>query len=140
MTSGPTDASQQGRAAAVAAAPVRYHSTREQPGEAGVDFEAALLAGLAPDGGLYLPRPLPALPADWQDARSPADLGARVLPPYVGAEQAAVESLLRDALDFPMPLVPLSRDRYVLELFHGPTLAFKDVGARTMARLLAAAA
>ncbi len=140
MTSRPTDASQQGRAAAATAAAVRYHSTREQPGEAGVDFEAALLAGLAPDGGLYLPRPVPALPADWRDARSPADLGARVLPPYVGAEQAAVEPLLRDALDFPMPLVPLSRDRYVLELFHGPTLAFKDVGARTMARLLAAAA
>ncbi len=119
---------------------VRYHSTRAPEGDPGVRFDEALLRGLAPDGGLYLPRPLPPLPEGWREAASPADLAARVLPPLLGSGRAQVEPLLRSALDFPMPLVPLSDDRYVLELFHGPTLAFKDVGARTMARLLAGAA
>jgi threonine synthase len=119
---------------------VLYHSTRADPGAPGVAFEEALLQGLAPDGGLYLPRPLLPLPPDWRDATSPADLGARILPPYLGAARAEVEPLLRAALDFAMPVIPLTRERYVLELFHGPTLAFKDVGARTMARLMVDAA
>lgn len=119
---------------------VRYHSTRSPAGLPGVDFEEALLRGLAPDGGLYLPRPVLPLPADWREAGGPADLAARVLPPYLGAPRREVEPLLEAALDFPMPVVPLSGDRFVLELFHGPTLAFKDVGARTMAQLMAGAA
>ncbi|HKI57976.1 MAG TPA: threonine synthase, partial [Trueperaceae bacterium] len=119
---------------------VRYHSTRAAAAGEGVDFETALLRGLAPDGGLYLPRPVPPLPAGWEQARSMADLAVRVLPPFLGPAQGTVEPLLRAALDFPVPLRPLARDRFVLELFHGPTLAFKDVGARTMARLMADAA
>jgi threonine synthase len=119
---------------------VRYRSTRAPQGTPGIPFEEALWRGLAPDGGLYLPWPLVPLPEDWREATSAADLGARVLPPYLGMARAAVEPLLEAALDFAMPVVPLSRDRYVLELFHGPTLAFKDVGARTMAQLMAAAA
>jgi len=119
---------------------VRYHSTRAAEGTPGVPFEEALLRGLAPDGGLYLPRPLLPLPQDWREATSPADLAARILPPYLGAARADVEQAFRAALDFPMPIEPLSRERYVLELFHGPTLAFKDVGARSMARLMAVAA
>jgi len=120
--------------------PVSFHSTRAAAGQGGVDFETALLRGLAPDGGLYLPRPVPPLPPGWREARSLADLAARVLPPYLGTTREAVEPLLQAALDFPVPLTRLPRERSVLELFHGPTLAFKDVGARTMARLMAGAA
>lgn len=119
---------------------VSYHSTRASGEAAGVDFETALMRGLAPDGGLYLPRPVLPLPAGWQASRSLPDLATLVLPPYLGVEREALEPLLQAALDFPLPLVPLARDRHVLELFHGPTMAFKDVGARTMARLTAAAA
>ncbi len=119
---------------------VRYTSTRSAADHAGVAFEEALLRGLAPDGGLYLPRPVRPLPADWREAKGPADLAARVLPPYLGASRREVEPLLEAALDFAMPIVPLSRERFVLELFHGPTLAFKDVGARTMAQLMSGAA
>ncbi|MEJ2290449.1 MAG: threonine synthase [Deinococcales bacterium] len=119
---------------------VRYHSTRGAADATGIGFEEALLRGLAPDGGLYLPRPVVPLPDDWREARGPADLAARLLPPYLGAPRREVEPLLEAALDFPMPVVPLAGERYVLELFHGPTLAFKDVGARTMARLMAGAA
>lgn len=119
---------------------VLYHSTRAAEGTPGIAFEEALLRGLAPDGGLYLPRPLLPLPPDWRDATSPADLAGRILPSYLGEARADVERRFRMALDFPMPIKTLSRERYVLELFHGPTLAFKDVGARSMAQLMAHAA
>ncbi len=118
---------------------VRYRSTRSTESAADVSFEQALLEGLAPDGGLYLPSTLPALPPAWREAESLAELAVQVLPPLVGAGPGELDDLLRDALDFEVPLVPLSDDRYVLELFHGPTLAFKDVGARVMARLMARA-
>lgn len=117
----------------------RYRSTRA-PGGDGVPFTRALRAGLAEDGGLYLPTHVPPLPGDWHEAGSLAELGARVLPNWIGdLPREEVERAARDALALEVPLVPLSDDRWVLELTHGPTLSFKDVGARTMARLLDAA-
>jgi threonine synthase len=111
-----------------------YRSTRGDGGPA-VTFDQALLAGPAPDGGLYLPAQLPALPAGWQSAASVAELAERVLPPLMGQANAAA---VAGALDFDIPLVGLGDD-LILELFHGPTAAFKDVGARSLARLMEAA-
>lgn len=117
----------------------RYVSTRD-PDAPAVPFEAALRRGLAPDGGLYVPTHVPAAEPAWRGAASVAEVARAVLSPWLADEVGdALNLLLDDALDFPIPLVPLGgpwKGVYVLELFHGPTLSFKDVGARTMARLL----
>ncbi|HLV12259.1 MAG TPA: threonine synthase [Trueperaceae bacterium] len=113
---------------------VGFRSTRGLAPE--VSFEEALLAGLAPDGGLYLPTELPASDGTWREATHPAEVAAAVLPPLLGLEAGEVEAVFREALDFPLPVVSLAPGLHVLELFHGPTAAFKDVGARAMARLM----
>ncbi len=113
-----------------------YVSTR---GGAAVPFREALLGGLAPNGGLYVPTHVPPLGASWETGDSLADLGADVLASWLGGAVDALPALVADALSFPAPLVPLDgawAGVSVLELFHGPTLSFKDVGARTMARLI----
>ena len=119
----------------------RYVSTRS-PGGAAVPFRRALLDGLAPDGGLYVPTSVPRLDGTgWETADSLAETGARVLAPWLGGAVDGLDALVADALSFPAPLVPLGgpwAGVSVLELFHGPTLSFKDVGARTMARLVGA--
>jgi threonine synthase len=114
----------------------RFVSTRGAAPAVG--FREALLAGLAPDGGLYVPEALPAVDfADLRDA-SFVELGTAIATRVIGEEIARLdlERLLTDALNFPVPLA-LVGDRAVVELFHGPTFAFKDVGARVMARLMA---
>lgn len=116
---------------------VRVRSSRADAGS--TELDAAILAGLAPDGGLYLPLTMPALPDGWEQATSLADLGVQVLAPWWGSAAGEVAPLLRDALTFDTPIRPLSGRRWLLELFHGPTLSFKDVGARVMARLAARA-
>lgn len=116
----------------------RYYSTRDEQ-KTRVSFEQALLTGLAPDGGLFIPDHIPSIPASaWQQAPTLATLGDRVLAPWLSQEipSETLSSILQDALNFDVPLVPIGNDVYVLELFHGPTLSFKDVGARTMARLM----
>jgi len=105
------------------------------------DFAEAVVEGLAPDRGLYFPAHLPVLEEDvWLGAENaqPGDFGAAVLAPFVGDGWGSddLRTLFRAALDFPIELVALEDGRYVLELFHGPTAAFKDVGARSMARIL----
>ena len=104
-------------------------------------FAEAVVEGLAPDRGLYFPEHVPVLEESvWLDPENaqPGDFGATVLAPFVGDRFDAdgLRALFRGAIDFPMELVALEDGRYVLELFHGPTAAFKDVGARSMARLL----
>ena len=113
---------------------VRVRSTRARDGSTET-LDDAILRGLAPDGGLYLPTRVPPLPSDWRKAPSLADVAVRVLAPWWGEAADEVAPLLRDALDFDTPVRPLSEGRWLLELFHGPTLSFKDVGARVMARL-----
>ncbi len=104
-----------------------------------VNFREALLRGLAPDGGLYLPTGLTPLPpssiASWQGLPI-GEIAVRVLSHLVGDEfdRTAFASLVRDAFDFPAPTVPVGDRISVLELFHGPTMAFKDFGARFLAR------
>ncbi|MDX2005347.1 MAG: threonine synthase [Meiothermus sp.] len=117
---------------------IGYYSTRD-PQKNKVSFADALLKGLAPDGGLYVPDAIPQVnPAVWLEAPSVADLGVEVLGAWLGDEIPAgqLEAVVRDALNFPTPVVRLSDDLFVLELIHGPTLSFKDYGARTMARLM----
>jgi threonine synthase len=106
-----------------------------------VSFREALFSGLAPDGGLYVPRVLPVLdPAVWTAARGAtlADIGTAMLDPLLGdeIELGELRALLAEALDFPIPILRLHDRLSVVELFHGPTFAFKDVGARVLARLM----
>jgi threonine synthase len=108
-----------------------------------VPFIDALFAGTAPDGGLYMPERLEPLSPGQLDAIRAAGgdiveigtiVGSHLLRDEITAD--AMRALVKDALDFPIPLVQVTDNIWVLELFHGPTLAFKDVGARTQARLL----
>jgi len=105
-----------------------------------VTFRQALLDGLAPDGGLYLPGDLPGFDARERAAlrgRPLGEVAVAVLGRLVGDEfdRPRFDALVRDAFDFPAPTVPLGGGLSVLELFHGPTLAFKDFGARFLARV-----
>ena len=102
-----------------------------------VSLEEAVLGGLAPDGGLYIPAQFERIEGDVLRSLSGASLEtvASILAPFLFGEHSVAEHVV-EALDFPIPLVPLNERLFVLELFHGPTLAFKDVGARVLARLL----
>jgi len=107
-----------------------------------VSFKEAVLAGIAPDGGLYVPSSLDRRPETfWSALRGKTfhDTAIAVLTELAGDEfdEVAITSLVRDALNFPLRIVELEKGLGVLELFHGPTFAFKDFGARTLARLLA---
>ena len=107
-----------------------------------VSFRQAVVAGLAPDGGLYVPAKIPRLSDTWwqqQRGRSFQDLAVAIAEEMAGDEfgGGVLERIVRDALNFPVPIVELDRNLHVVELFHGPTFAFKDFGARTLARLMA---
>jgi threonine synthase len=103
-----------------------------------VSFKAALFAGPAPDGGLYVPEALP--PLNFLPLRDASfvDLGTAIAASLIGDEipHLMLQKLLTEALNFEIPLA-LVGDQAVVELFHGPTFAFKDIGARVMARLMA---
>jgi len=120
--------------------PVRFVSTRGNAPAASLG--TALFDGLAPDGGLYIPDPIEPWPAEEIAAltdMSLVDIGVRTLRPFERAiDGRTLSAVVHDALDFPIPLIEVEPGIYSLELFHGPTLAFKDVGARVMARLMAA--
>ena len=121
-----------------------YISTRGEA--ASLSFEDVLLAGLARDGGLYVPETWPALSPDTIASfagRPFAEVAAEVMAPFVGRsiDKAALLAMAREAygrFDHPAvtPLVQIDRNRWVLELFHGPTLAFKDVAMQLLARLM----
>ncbi|HEX4956424.1 MAG TPA: threonine synthase [Thermoanaerobaculia bacterium] len=107
-----------------------------------VSLAEALARGLAPDGGLYLPSQLPPLdPGAVADLKGrPLVETARRLAHHLWGDDlpaATLDRMVEDALPFEIPLRPLDQSTGILELFHGPTLAFKDVGARFLARLLA---
>jgi threonine synthase len=117
-----------------------FVSTRD--GSLAVGFSVALMQGLAPDGGLYIPASLPQVtPRQFDGAESLADIAARLLTPFVGADPltAALPRLAAEAFSSPAPLQPLddAGRLFVLELFHGPTAAFKDFGARFLAACFA---
>ena len=104
-------------------------------------FENAVLKGLAPDRGLYFPKEINKLPPSFFEnfkSRSKYEIAFEVIKAYVGDEipETELKKIIETTLDFDFPVVTLTPDISVLELFHGPTLAFKDVGARFMAGCL----
>jgi threonine synthase len=108
-----------------------------------VSFTDALFEGLAPDGGLYVPEAVEPWTADELSRlrrRTLTEIGLRALRPFTRGEidPATLEAVVVEALNFDIPLVEVEPGIFALELFHGPTFAFKDVGARVMARLMAA--
>jgi threonine synthase len=117
--------------------PMRYVSTRgDTPPTA---LSQALAAGLAPDGGLFVPQSLPrhAL-AEFDSATTLADTAAILLRPFFAGDalEPELETICREAFDFDAPLRRLDATTQLLELFHGPTAAFKDYGARFLAACL----
>lgn len=118
---------------------MEFTSTRDPSHRAG--FAAALLQGLAPDGGLYVPRAWPSVrPENFGKESDLPGVATHLLTPFVAGDPlaASVPAITSDAFNFPAPLVPLGADGRlsVLELFHGPTAAFKDFGARFLAACL----
>jgi threonine synthase len=106
------------------------------------DIRRALFQSLAPDGGLYTPmtlNPLSPQVVDGFQGRELPEIAATLARHLIGDEfdDEVLDRVIEEALDFEVPLVPVEEGIFLLELFHGPTLAFKDVGARFMARLMA---
>lgn len=101
-------------------------------------FGQALREGLAPNRGLYVPENIPRLPDGFLLGTTLQEIGMEMMKPLVGSDMSAaqVQDVVEDALNFEIPLVPLEEGLQLLELFHGPTSAFKDVGARMMSRFL----
>lgn len=121
---------------------MKFYSTNKQSPP--VSFKEATIKGQAPDKGLYFPEYIPQLDAAFIkniETFSNEEIAYRVMAPYVGDEitEETLRRIVNETVSFPIPLVQVSEDIASLELFHGPTLAFKDIGARFMSRCLAAA-
>lgn len=106
-----------------------------------VSFKDAAILGQAPDKGLFFPVSIPRYSSgEWKAMLqlSSHELGYQIMRPYVGdvIPEQELREIIAATLSFPFPLVSITDNIYALELFHGPTLAFKDVGARFMSRCL----
>ena len=118
---------------------MKYYSTNKQASDA--TLEEAVVRGLAGDKGLYMPREIKPLPASFYEEienLSFQEIAYRVADAFFGEDVPAdvLKQIVYDTLSFDTPVVKVKDNIYSLELFHGPTLAFKDVGGRFMARLL----
>lgn len=118
---------------------MKYYSTNKQAADA--TLEEAVVRGLAADKGLFMPYTIKPLPQDFYDnidTLSFQEIAYRVADAFFGEDVPAdvLKKIVYDTLNFDVPLVKVAENIYSLELFHGPTLAFKDVGGRFMARLL----
>jgi len=112
-------------------------------GDRVIDYRGALFESMASDGGLYTPRRLDPIPPSTLAAFRGADFKAisKTLARHLLGDEfdgEVLDGIVESALDFPIPLTELAAGIHELELFHGPTLAFKDVGARFMARTMRA--
>ncbi|WP_278035800.1 threonine synthase [Flavobacterium nitratireducens] len=106
-----------------------------------VSFQEAVIQGLASDRGLYFPENITPLPQSFFDNienLSHEEIAFEAIQQFVGDEIPAetLKQIIAETLCFDFPVVPVEKDIYSLELFHGPTMAFKDVGARFMSRCL----
>lgn len=118
---------------------MKFYSTRKitKP----THFKDAVFKGLPDDNGLFMPEYIPALPEEFfrdiSDLSLP-EIGFKVIKPFVENEidDDALKNILQDTFAFDIPIKHISENKYALELFHGPTLAFKDVGARFLARTM----
>jgi threonine synthase len=119
--------------------PQKFYSTKS-PGQF-VDLKEAVLRSLPSDNGLYMPEYIDPLPAhfweNWRDLSLP-EIGFEVAKMIFrdSVPEKQLEKIVHQSANFPAPLVTLKEREHILELFHGPTLAFKDFGARFMARLM----
>lgn len=118
---------------------MKYYSLANNSPE--VDFKTATLLGQAPDKGLYFPKEIPQWDKSFIDSIHSLpieELAYQVMAPYTGdtLPETVLRQIVRETLSFDIPLVKVTEDIFSLELFHGPTLAFKDVGARFMSRCL----
>ena len=116
-----------------------YYSTNNYSPK--VNFKEATIKGQAPDKGLYFPEVIPALPKEFItniNSYAKEEVALRVIQPYITNEipKRALERIVSETINFEFPLVNVEKGIYSLELYHGPTLAFKDVGARFMSRCL----
>ncbi|MBE6237610.1 MAG: threonine synthase [Bacteroidales bacterium] len=119
---------------------MKYYSTRDKSHSTPFSLKDAAFAGLAPDGGLFVPESIPQI--DMTEVERLADISYADMAIYLAqtvfddipAED--MDRLVRDAYDFPIELNSIAEGLYNLELFHGPTYAFKDFGARFMGRML----
>lgn len=118
---------------------MKFYSTKQQTPT--VSLREAVLKGLPADNGLFMPERIPTLPNDFfenLENLSFQQIAYRVASNLLGEDVPAqdLERLVYEAINFPAPLVSLSENLHILELFHGNTLAFKDFGARFMAQLM----
>jgi threonine synthase len=118
---------------------MKYFSTNNHSPKA--DFKEATLKGQAPDKGLYFPEKIPSLPEYFFKnitSYSKEEIAYHVIQPYVGdtIPENELKRIIKETIYFDFPLVKVDDNIFSLELYHGPTLAFKDVGARFMSRCL----
>jgi threonine synthase len=118
---------------------MKYFSTNHQSPE--VDFKQATINGQAPDKGLYFPERIPTISKELIDnitQYSNEEIAYQVMKPYVGDSipESELRRIVEETINFEIPLVKVTDTIYSLELYHGPTLAFKDIGARFMSRCL----
>jgi threonine synthase len=116
-----------------------YFSTNKKSSP--VTLKEAVIRGLAEDGGLFMPETLPVLPQSFISSMSrlsQAEIAFNVAHNFFKDDvpERVIEEIISDSLDFPIPLSRIETGVYCMELFHGPTMAFKDVGARFMSRLM----
>ncbi|MEZ4855838.1 MAG: threonine synthase [Gelidibacter sp.] len=118
---------------------MNYYSLNKKA--ANTSFKEAVIKGLAPDKGLYFPENIKALPTsffDKIDSLSYEEIAFEAIKQFVTPEipEEVLKTIIKETLSFDFPVVKLNNHISTLELFHGPTMAFKDVGARFMARCL----
>jgi threonine synthase len=118
---------------------MKYYSTNKQSPL--VDFKEATINGQAPDKGLYFPESIPSVDEELLkniETFTNEEIAFRVIAPYIGDTIPAdkLKQIVAETINFPIPLIKVNDSISSLELFHGPTLAFKDVGARFMSRCL----
>ena len=118
---------------------MKYYSLNKQSPV--VDFAAATILGQAPDKGLYFPETIPQVSKELIsniESYSKEAIALEVIAPYIGdaIPKDVLEKIVSETVNFEIPLVKITDDIFSLELFHGPTLAFKDIGARFMSRCL----
>lgn len=118
---------------------MRYYSTENHSEK--TSLQEAVVRGLAPDKGLYMPEAINQLPQSFFDNitdMSLSDIAKAVAQSFFGEDIPSdkLDIIASEALNFDIPIVEVDDGIYALELFHGPTFAFKDVGARFMARML----
>jgi threonine synthase len=119
---------------------MQYYSTNNR--NLRVSLKEAIIKGIADDKGLFMPEHITTLPASFYaniENLSLQEMSFEVAKAFFGEdiEHDALKEIVYESLNFPIPLVQLEPNIHILELFHGPTLAFKDIGARFMARVLA---